>query len=87
MIELNLDYEKIDEKINKEKFLEEEGSELFDNQSKNQMLVMIEIIINELGISDEYSIKKLECMLRYELPFFATNRRLVKNWVVNNFMY
>lgn len=69
------------------KFFEAEGSEKFDITSETQMILMLQTIANELHLKDEYSIKKLEVMLHHELPFFAVNRRLIKNWVLQNFMY
>jgi len=86
LIELNLDYEK-EEKLNKKDFFEKDGGLTFDSTSKTQMQIMMESLIDELNLSDKYAITKLEYMLRYELPFFTTNRRLVKNWILNNFVF
>jgi hypothetical protein len=79
----NEDFSSYDES----KFFEEEGSEKFDITSQTQMLLMLQTISRELQLEDEYSIKKLEVMLHHELPFFAVNRILIKNWVLQNFMY
>lgn len=84
---LEFDYEIENEQLNIEKFLKEEGNLPFNPKSKTQMKVMMQEICATLSLTDEYSKKKLEVCLRYELPSFTANRKLVKNWVVNNFMY
>jgi hypothetical protein len=63
-----------------------EGSEKFDKTSAKQMLMMMNRISADLRL-DSYSMKKLEVVLREELPFFAVNRRLVLNWVNENFLF
>jgi hypothetical protein len=69
------------------KFFKEEGSEKFDVNSRQQMLIMLQNIADGLGLNDEYSIKRVETMLKFELPFFAVNRRLIREWVLENFIY
>lgn len=86
MIELSLDYDK-EEELNKEDFLKKDANLVFDSSSKTQMYFMMESLIDELNLSEAYAIKKLEYMLKYDLPFFATNRRLVRDWVINNFIF
>lgn len=86
-MELQFDYKNSDESIDIEKFFQEEGTLAFDTESKIQMKVMIKEICDRLQITDEYLIKKLEMMLKYELPFFATNRRLARDWMVQNFIF
>ncbi len=71
----------------KEKFFKENGSEKFDVNSKEQMLLMLQMIANKLNIDDFYSIKRAEITLKYELPFFAINRKLIKKWILENFIY
>ena len=84
---LQFDYTLLDEDIDKDKFFKENGNLVFDTQSKNQMKVMMKEICDKLQLEDEYLIKKLEMMLKYELPFFATNRKLARNWMVENFIF
>ncbi len=84
---LQFDYENDVVPYDISSFFTKEGSEKFVATSKKQMLIMLESISNELNIEDEYSIKRVETMLKFELPFFAVNRRLVKNWVLENFIY
>ncbi len=84
---LQFEYEIEDEKLDIEKFFEEEGSLVFNVKSKMQMQVMMQEVCAKLSLTDEYLIKKLELMLKYELPFFATNRRLARNWMVENFIF
>lgn len=67
-------------------FFELEGSEKFDKTSAKQMLMMMNRVADDLRL-DDYSMKKLEIVLREELPFFAVNRRLVLNWVNDNFLF
>jgi len=86
-MKLEFDYEIENEQLNIEKFLEEEGYLPFNPKSKTQMKVMMQEICATLLLDDEYLKKKLEVCLRYELPSFTANRKLVKNWVVNNFIY
>ncbi len=83
---LQLDYHSDPKAYEPSKFFEEEGSEKFDAYSANQMLIML----NQIGLDmslDDYSLKKLEIFLRTELPFFTVNRRLVRKWVTENFLY
>lgn len=68
------------------RYLNEEGSEPFDAHSQKQMLIMLNSIANQLSL-DEYGLKRLEVMLRTDLPFFAINRRLVFKWVCENFLF
>jgi hypothetical protein len=84
---MQFEYTLEDEKINEEKYFEEDGNLPFDTESKVQMQVMIKEVCDKLQLKDEYLIKKLEMMLKYELPFFATNRRLARNWIVENFIF
>jgi len=84
---LEFAYELENEEIDTKKYLNEEGNLPFNSNSKSQMKVMMQEICATLSLNDEYSKKKLEVCLRYELPSFTANRKLVKNWVVNNFMY
>ncbi len=84
---LQFDYENDNTLYDMSSFFTKDGSEKFIATSKKQMLIMLQTISNELNIEDEYSIKRVETMLKFELPFFAVNRRLVKNWVLENFIY
>ena len=86
-IDLQFEYELMDEKIDITKFFEEESNHPFNTDSKIQMQVMMKEICDKLALQDEYLVKKLEMMLKYELPFFATNRRLAKNWMIENFIF
>ena len=73
--------------ISTKDFFNRDGVLVFDVESKNEMKIMLEDISNKLNIADDYLIKKLEMMLKYELPFFATNRRLARDWMVDNFIF
>lgn len=86
--ENNLQFEyEADAKIYDEmRYLEEESGEKFDKTSAKQMVIMINRLSYELGL-DDYGIKRLEVVLREDLPFFAVNRRLVLNWCKDNFIY
>jgi len=84
---LQFEYKDDDKTYDKSRFFKEEGSDKFDTNSKKQMLIMLQSIVDELAICDEYSIKRIETMLKFELPFFAVNRRLIKNWILENFIY
>lgn len=84
--ELTLEYTS-DKKISKNDFFEKDGSLPFDSQCKGEMKLMMQEVATRLHLKDEYSLRKLEIVLRYELPFFTTNRRLVKNWIMENFIY
>ena len=86
-MELQFEYNALDEEIDIVKFFEEDGNLPFDTESKTQMQVMMKEVCDKLALQDEYSIKKLEMMLKYELPFFATNRRLARNWMFKNFIF
>ena len=86
-IELQFEYQVVDDYIDSAKFFKEEGDLPFDADSKTQMQVMMKEVSDKLAIQDEYLIKKLEMMLKYELPFFATNRRLARNWMIENFIF
>ncbi|ACZ12292.1 hypothetical protein [Sulfurospirillum deleyianum] len=83
---LQLDYEKDMKQFDAERYFEEEGHEAFDANSLPEMLMMLNQIGEDLHL-DEYSLKKLEIFLKTELPFFAVNRRLVRQWVQKNFVY
>ena len=80
------EYQHDDTTYNEATFFEAEGSEKFDKSSAKQMVMMMNRIAYDLRL-DEYSMKKLEIVLREELPFFAVNRRLVLNWVNENFLF
>lgn len=84
---LQFDYEIEDEKLNIEKFFEEEGHLPFNPKSKTQMKVMMQEICAKLSITDEYLVKKLEVILKYDLPFFAKTRNLARNWIIENFIF
>jgi hypothetical protein len=81
-----LEYSK-EKEINYEDFLTKEAFLPFDSNCINEMKAMMRELALELKLQEEYSYRKLEIVLRYELPFFATNRRLVKNWLMENFIY
>lgn len=80
------DYQHDDKMYNEATFFDAEGSEKFDKTSAKQMLMMMNRVAADLRL-DAYSMKKLEVVLREELPFFAVNRRLVLNWVNDNFLF
>jgi len=84
---LQFDYEIENEQLNIEKFFLEEGHLPFNPKSKTQMKAMMQEVCAKLSITDEYLVKKLEVVLRYDLPFFATTRNLARNWIVENFIF
>jgi len=84
---LQFDYEIENEQFDIKKFFDEEGHLPFNPNSKIQMKVMMEEVCDKLTITDEYLVKKLEVVLKYDLPFFATTRNLARNWVVENFIF
>jgi hypothetical protein len=84
---LQFEYEILNETIDIKEFFEEEGNLPFNTESKKQMQVMMKEVCDKLALQDEYLIKKLEMILKYELPFFATNRRLARNWMIENFIF
>jgi len=83
---LQLDYQQDPNEYDAEHFFERDGSEKFDANSANQMLIMLNQIALDIHL-DAYALKKLEIFLRTELPFFTVNRRLVRQWVNENFLY
>ncbi len=83
---LQFDYEKDDRIYDVALFLKEQGSEPFDKHSSKQMVLMMNYLGSRLNL-DEYAMKRLEVLLKTDLPFFTTNRRLVYNWVSENFLY
>jgi len=84
---MQFEYKLLDEEVDEKKYFEEEGNLPFNTESKIQMKVMMKEISDKLSLEDEYLVKKLEMMLKYELPFFATNRRLARNWMIENFIF
>ena len=83
---LQLDYEKDMKQFDPKTYFEEEGNQKFDGNSSQEMLMMLNQIGEDLHL-DDYSLKKLEIFLKTELPFFAVNRRLIREWVQKNFVY
>ncbi|WP_263832941.1 hypothetical protein [Sulfurospirillum oryzae] len=83
---LQLDYIQDHTIYDEKRYFEEESGEPFDKHSAKQMLLMMNRVAYDLRL-DEYSMKKLEIVLREELPFFAVNRRLVLNWINENFLF
>lgn len=83
---LQFDYDEDEREYDVSRYFAEEGSEPFDKHSVKQMLVMMNRIGSELQL-DDYALKRLEVMLRTDLPFFAVNRRLILNWISENFLF
>ncbi len=83
---LQFDYHEDEREYDTARYFAEEGSEPFDKHSAKQMLVMMNRIGHDLQL-DDYALKRLEVMLRTDLPFFAINRRLILNWVSENFLF
>ncbi len=83
---LLFDYDEDNRSYDEARFFDEEVHEPFDKRSSKQMLLMMNRLSKELQL-DEYAMKRLEVMLREDLPFFAINRRLILNWVVENFLF
>ncbi|MBL0709186.1 MAG: hypothetical protein JJW00_09070, partial [Sulfurimonas sp.] len=65
-MKLQFKYSKLDEKLDTIEYFNEEGSLPFDTDSKTQMKVMMKEVCDKLALQDEYLIKKLEMMLKYE---------------------
>lgn len=82
---LQFDYEPDERTYDAMRYFEE-ASEPFDKHSSKQMLLMMNRLSHELQL-DDYGLKRLEVMLRTDLPFFAINRRLILNWVSENFLF
>lgn len=80
------DYQPDTKVYDESSYFEIEGSEKFEKTSAKQMLMMMNRVSADLRL-DAYSMKKLEVVLREELPFFAVNRRLVLNWINENFLF
>jgi len=83
---LHFDYDEDNRVYDEVSFFQEEATEPFDKRSSKQMLLMMNRLSREMQL-DEYSMKRLEVMLREDLPFFAINRRLILNWVSENFLF
>jgi len=83
---LQFDYDEDHRTYDEHYFFEEDATEPFDKRSAKQMLLMMNRLSQELQL-DDYSMKRLEVMLREDLPFFAINRRLILNWVSENFLF
>jgi len=83
---LQLDYNQDDAIYDEASFFDEENSQPFDKYSAKQMLLMMNRVSENLQL-DDYAMKKLEIVLRDELPFFAVNRRLVLKWINENFLF
>ncbi len=83
---LHFDYDEDNRIYDEKHFFEEDVSEPFDKRSAKQMLLMMNRLSREMQL-DEYSLKRLEVMLREDLPFFAINRRIILNWVSENFLF
>ncbi len=83
---LQFNYMPDDTIYDEKQYFEEEGSQKFDITSAKQMLLMINHISSKLNL-DAYALKRLEVMLHEDLPFYATNRRLVFNWASETFLY
>ncbi len=82
---LQFDYNEDEREYDVSRYFTEDGSEPFDKHSVKQMLVMMNHIGNALHL-DDYALKRLEVMLRTDLPLFAVNRRLILNWISKNFL-
>ncbi len=83
---LQFEYNNDEREYDEKRYFEEEGGEAFDKHSYKQMLLMMNHLGNRLNL-DEYALKRLEVTLRTDLPFFAVNRRLIVNWVSENFLF
>ena len=83
---LQLDYVSDPKLYDEKRYFNEEGDEPFDTTSKAQTLLMLNTLAYEMQL-DTYALKKMEIFLRSELPFFAVTRRLVRQWVTQNFLY
>ena len=83
---LHFDYDEDNRVYDEVSFFQEDATEPFDKRSSKQMLLMMNRLSREMQL-DEYSMKRLEVMLREDLPFFAINRRLILNWVSENFLF
>ena len=75
------------EEYNSETFFTKYGDKKLDTTSKKQILILMEEISNKLNLDDPYSIKRLEVAIHNDIPFFAVNRKLIRNWLLQNFIY
>lgn len=84
---MQFEYDLENEEMDVSRYFLEDGALPFNPSSKRQMQIMMEEVFLALNLQDEYSAKKLEMILKYELPTFTANRRLVKNWILENFIF
>ena len=79
-------YEKNNQNLTCKEYWEEEG-EAFDKTNSTDILCMITEVCRLLNIDDLYGAKRMEATIHTDAPMFAWNRRLLKNWLVDNFQY
>ncbi len=70
-----------------ELFFDKNGDKPLKRTSKDEVLTLMTEISKRLDLNDEYSIKRLETAIHNDIPFFAVNRRLIRNWLLENFIY
>ena len=80
------DYQPDSSIYHEDTFFEAQGSEKFNEKSAKQMLLMMNQLSAHLNL-DAYALKRLEVTLHEDIPFYATNRRLVFNWASEIFLY
>ena len=56
----------------------------FNRNERYEVLYLINAVINELSLSRLESAKKVEQMIRYELPSNIRSQENVKNWILKN---
>lgn len=83
---LQFNYEADEQIYDEQCYFNEEGHQKFNEKSAIQMLIMMNRLSREFGL-DSYALKRLEITLHEDLPFYATNRRLVFNWASETFLY
>lgn len=84
--DLIFSYENSDESLTYKEYWDKE-SEAFDKSNATHMMYMLEEVCKILHIDEIYGAKRMEATIQTDAPTFAWNRRLLKQWLVNNFQY
>ena len=83
---LQFTYEEDAQIYDEKRYFDEEAHQKFNEKSAKQMLLMMNQLSAHLNL-DAYALKRLEVTLHEDIPFYATNRRLVFNWASEIFLY
>ncbi len=82
-MQLLYNYKKESEDLDFDTFWSELSGD-FDNEDKSHVKFLLKAVADELNL-DSYSIKRLETVIKTELPFFTCKRLLAKKWLIENF--